>query len=130
MVGLATKGFYITVVIKTPLKKKMKYITNVIYHIKNESQNQKNKLFQNSNAFVIYQSLNIYLNSVWEKKVCGNRYRFKINILKFIYIKLFLMLKIIRPRLRSIFTRLINKVDIQTRLFLSIRKRMVSTYIF
>lgn len=130
MVGLATKGFYITVVIKTPLKKKMKYITNVIYHIKNESQNQKNKLFQNSNAFVIYQSLNISLNSVWEKKVCGNRYRFKINILKFIYIKLFLMLKIIRPRLRSIFTRLINKVDIQTRLFLSIRKRMVSTYIF
>lgn len=108
----------------------MKYITNVIYHIKNESQNQKNKSFQNSNAFVIYQSLNIYLNSVWEKKVCGNRYRFKINILKFIYIKLFLMLKIIRPRLRSIFTRLINKVDIQTRLFLSIRKRMVSTYIF
>lgn len=108
----------------------MKYITNVIYHIKNESQNQKNKLFQNSNAFVIYQSLNIYLNGVWEKKVCGNRYRFKINILTFIYIKLFLMLKIIRPRLRSIFTRLINKVDIQTRLFLSIRKRMVSTYIF
>lgn len=43
MVGLATKGFYITVVIKTPLKKKN--ITNVIYHIKNESQNQKNKLF-------------------------------------------------------------------------------------
>lgn len=71
MVGLATKGFNITVVIKTPLKKKMKYITNVIYHIKNESQNQKNKLFQNSNAFVIYQSLNIYLNSVWKKKYAG-----------------------------------------------------------
>lgn len=71
MVGLATKGFYITVVIKTPLKKKMKYITNVIYQIKNESQNQKNKLFQNSNAFVIYQSLNIYLNSVWKKKYAG-----------------------------------------------------------
>lgn len=69
MVGLATKGFYITVVIKTPLKKKN--ITNVIYHIKNESQNQKNKLFQNSNAFVIYQSLNIYLNSVWKKKYAG-----------------------------------------------------------
>lgn len=68
MVGLATKGFYITVVIKTPLKKN---ITNVIYHIKNESQNQKNKLFQNSNAFVIYQSLNIYLNSVWKKKYAG-----------------------------------------------------------
>lgn len=69
MVGLATKGFYITVVIKTPLKKKN--ITNVIYHIKNESQNQKHKLFQNSNAFVIYQSLNIYLNSVWKKKYAG-----------------------------------------------------------
>lgn len=69
MVGLATKGFYITVVIKTPLKKNN--ITNVIYHIKNESQNQKNKLFQNSNAFVIYQSLNIYLNSVWKKKYAG-----------------------------------------------------------
>lgn len=69
MVGLATKGFYITVVLKTPLKKKN--ITNVIYHIKNESQNQKNKLFQNSNAFVIYQSLNIYLNSVWKKKYAG-----------------------------------------------------------
>lgn len=49
----------------------MKYITNVIYHIKNESQNQKNKLFQNSNAFVIYKSLNIYLNSVWKKKYAG-----------------------------------------------------------
>lgn len=49
----------------------MKYITNVIYHIKNESQNKKNKLFQNSNAFVIYQSLNIYLNSVLKKKYAG-----------------------------------------------------------
>lgn len=49
----------------------MKYITNVIYHIKNESQIQKNKLFQTSNAFVIYPSLNIYLNSVWKKKYAG-----------------------------------------------------------